>query len=57
MIYNFYSTPHPELDENVLVIFTEKYDSFFKGKLLEYDYTCIMTLQDTTKKKKNILLE
>lgn len=52
MIYNFYSTPHPELDENVLVIFTEKYDSFFKGKLLEYDYTCIMTLQDTTKKKK-----
>ena len=52
MVYNFYSKEHPETEEIVLVQFTEKCDSFFKGYLKEYEYVGIMTFQDTTKKKK-----
>ena len=50
---NYYSINHPKINELVLVQFTEKNDSFFKAKLIEYDYTGIMNYQDATKKKKS----
>jgi len=49
---NFYSKNDPLLDELVLIHITKKCDSFFKAKLLEYDYDGIMNFQDATKKKK-----
>ena len=52
MRFNYYSNSNPKIGELVLVQFTEKCDSFFKGYLLEYEYDGIMNFQDATKKKK-----
>lgn len=51
-MFNYYSNNDPEVDELVLVNFTEKLDGFFKAKLLEYDYQGIIVFQNITKKKK-----
>jgi len=50
--FNFYSTKNPTIGENVLVQFTNKNDSFFEAKLIEYPYHGIMNFLDATKKKK-----
>ena len=52
MNINYYSSENPKLNELVLVHFIEKCDSFFRTKLLEYQYTGILNFQDATKKKK-----
>uniref|UniRef100_A0A6C0EE31 S1 motif domain-containing protein n=1 Tax=viral metagenome TaxID=1070528 RepID=A0A6C0EE31_9ZZZZ len=51
---NFYSKNDPIIDELVLIHIIEKCDSFFKAKLIEYNYNGIMNFQDATKKKKVI---
>jgi len=54
---NYYSIEHPEINELVLVIFNQNLqnEGIFKGLLVEYpNYQCIMSYQDTTKKKKVI---
>ena len=51
--HQFYSTDKPSLNENVLVQFIEKKDSYFKANLIEYKlYEGILNFQDATKKKK-----
>jgi translation initiation factor 2 alpha subunit (eIF-2alpha) len=52
MNIQYYSTSNPNIDELVLVQFTEKCDAFFNLKLLEYPYEGIMNFQDATKRKK-----
>jgi translation initiation factor 2 alpha subunit (eIF-2alpha) len=52
-LLQFYSTDSPNINENVLVHFIEKKDSYFKAKLIEYPlYEGILNFQDATKKKK-----
>jgi len=51
--YQFYSTNKPQINELVLINLIEKKDSYFKVKLIEYDYEGILNFQDATKKKKN----
>jgi hypothetical protein len=51
--YQFYSIDKPVINEIVLVNFTEKKDSYFKGNLLEYNlYDAILNFHDATRKKK-----
>jgi translation initiation factor 2 alpha subunit (eIF-2alpha) len=51
--FQFYSTNKPEINENVLVHFIEKKDSYFTAKLKEYTlYDGILNFQNATKKKK-----
>ena len=51
--YQFYSIDKPSINEIVLVNFIEKKDSYFKGKLLEYNlYDAILNFHDATRKKK-----
>ena len=49
---NYYYNKQPEINELVLVNFTEKMDSYFKAQLIEYKYSGILNFQDATKKKK-----
>ena len=52
-LLQFYSTDSPFINENVLVHFIEKKDSYFKAQLIEYPlYEGILNFQDATKKKK-----
>jgi translation initiation factor 2 alpha subunit (eIF-2alpha) len=52
MEFQYYSNIHPKNNELVLTIFENKEDSFFKGKLIEYDYEAIMNFHDATKKRR-----
>ena len=51
-VEQFYSVINPSIGELVLVQFTERTDSFFDAKLLEYPYRGMMSYQDATKKRK-----
>ena len=51
-MFNYYSNNIPNINENILIKFTEKSTSFFKGKLIEYNYDCFMNFSDASKKKK-----
>lgn len=50
--YQYYSNENPVVGELVLLQFTERTDSFFDAKLLEYNYRGMMSYQDATKKRK-----
>lgn len=50
--YQYYSTINPTQGELVLVEFTEKLDSFFDAKLIEYPYRGMMNYADASKKRK-----
>ena len=53
-MFKYYSNNIPDINENILIKFTEKSDFFFKGRLVEYDYECFMNFSDASKKKKVI---
>lgn len=48
----YFSSPDPEPDELVLVVFNEHAESFIDGELVHYDYKAIMSYEDATKKRK-----
>ncbi len=48
----YYSEANPAEGEIVLVQFTEQNETFFRAKLMEYDYTGMMNYQDVTKKRR-----
>lgn len=48
----YFSSPDPEIDELVLVIFNEHNESFIDGSLIHYDYRAMMNYQNATKKRK-----
>jgi translation initiation factor 2 alpha subunit (eIF-2alpha) len=50
--FQYYSTINPTQGELVLVEFTEKLDSFFDAKLIEYPYRGMMNYSDASKKRK-----
>jgi translation initiation factor 2 alpha subunit (eIF-2alpha) len=50
--YQYYSTIIPTEGELVLVEFTEKTDSFFDARLLEYPFRGMMNYSDASKKRK-----
>ncbi len=50
--YQYYSTINPTVGELVLVEFTERLDSFFDAKLIEYPYRGMMNYSDASKKRK-----
>jgi translation initiation factor 2 alpha subunit (eIF-2alpha) len=50
--FQYYSTFNPTKGELVLVEFTEKCDSFFDAKLIEYPYRGMMNYSDASKKRK-----
>lgn len=50
--HHYYSTINPTEGELVLVEFTEKQDSFFDAKLIEYPYRGMMNYSDASKKRK-----
>ena len=50
--FQYYSTINPTKGELVLVEFTEKLDSFFDAKLIEYPYRGMMNYGDASKKRK-----
>jgi len=50
--FQIYNNSSPELNETVLIKFTKRNESHFEGKLIEYDYSAIMSYNDATKKKK-----
>lgn len=50
--YQYYSTINPTDGELVLVEFTERLDSFFDAKLIEYPYRGMMNYSDASKKRK-----
>lgn len=52
--YQYYSTIIPTAGELVLVEFTEKLDSFFDAKLIEYPFRGMMNYSDASKKRKII---
>lgn len=50
--FQIYYKNIPEINENVLIKFTEKNDSHIEGELVEYNLKAIMSYNDATKKKK-----
>lgn len=50
--FQYYSTITPTEGELVLVVFTEKTDSFFDANLVEYPYRGMMNYSDASKKRK-----
>lgn len=48
----FYNATKPDKDEIVLVIFTKEEDSYFEGKLVEYQGKVFLRKEDATKKKR-----
>ena len=50
--YQYYSTIIPTDGELVLVEFTEKTDSFFDARLIEYPFRGMMNFSDASKKRK-----
>ena len=50
--YQYYSTIIPTQGELVLVEFTEKLDSFFDAKLIEYPFRGMMNYSDASKKRR-----
>jgi hypothetical protein len=51
--FRIYSSRYPKINESVAVVFINRNESHFEGKLIEYgDMTVIMSYNDATKKKK-----
>jgi translation initiation factor 2 alpha subunit (eIF-2alpha) len=50
--YQYFSSPDPNVDELVLVIFNEHTETFIDGELIHYDYKAMMNYQNATKKRK-----
>jgi hypothetical protein len=51
--FRIYSSRYPKINEFVAVVFINRNESHFEGKLIEYgDMTVIMSYNDATKKKK-----
>lgn len=51
--FRVYSSKYPKINESVAVVFINRNESHFEGKLIEYgDITVIMSYNDATKKKK-----
>ena len=48
----FYNTQKPNINELVLVKFTERTDTHFNGELVDYDCKAFMVYSDASKKKK-----
>lgn len=52
MEFQIYYNNDPIIHETVLVKFTERTSTHIEGVLLEYNYKCMMSYNDATKKKK-----
>lgn len=51
--FRIYSSKYPKINDSVAVVFINRNESHFEGKLIEYgDMTVIMSYNDATKKKK-----
>jgi hypothetical protein len=51
--FRIYSSKYPKINDSVAVVFINRNESHFEGKLVEYgDMTVIMSYNDATKKKK-----
>jgi len=51
--FRIYSSKYPKINDSVVVVFMNRNESHFEGKLIEYgDMTVIMSYNDATKKKK-----
>ena len=51
--FRVYSSKYPKINDSVAVVFINRNESHFEGKLIEYgDITVIMSYNDATKKKK-----